>query len=1113
MFIIGGVVKEVSYQVKFDDTHQGKEIKDLKVELHQAFKDLLEQGMQDFAKEEAVGRVHINHPDLHKPIIVPPQPLEKLNPEAVMDAVQNVLQSKENLNVAEGFEVNLGVAKMMHGGKGVPITNVSSNRISKRSLVSINNEDYLCLARSIAVGIAFNLLQGASEKDRPSMLKHYNNMRKGDRNRNSLQKKTALRYHNLAGVPTNRPCSILDIPMFEQVLNIHVVVFAAHLNNKVMYPDTSRPVGDKRVYLYYTRSGDNGHFDCIVNIKGMLAMSYFCSKCFQGFNSISNHHCTHTCQTCQSISCVESTPMTCRSCQSVCRSLECFVRHKQEKKKSLHKVIPSPCNTRWVCKICKKVIDLTKDTKEAHICGEWKCKFCLQNFMGNHFCHLPALPPKPQKNKFVFLDFECIQNTGVHVPNFAVIQTVCQVCENEDLTDDSVCQSCGDRCLKCDKWDSKSGEFAKKACNGCGKRQIVFKGENTSHLVGKWLFQKQRKGSTVLAHNARGYDGYFLLSYLTENSITPKVIFNGSKIMYMHIERGLDIRVLDSLNFMPMRLSCLPKAFGLTELKKGYFPHYFNTLENQNYVGQYPSPEMYGIQGMSEKDRNNFLEWYSNLEGAFDFQKEIKEYCVSDVDILRRACMKFRHLLLSITGTAETKLDPETNALVHSIKNGVDPFSFCTIASVCMGVYRSLHLEETLEVKLKGETTVREAKRLNDKIRVKKGSDWCVVENSDVENTTFKGSDIGVIPAGGYGVCDNISKTSIQWLEWESRQRGVAIRHALNGGEFKIRKPDGGIYKVDGYFEDPSTGQKTVMEFNGCFFHGCPRCYNADIVHPHFNQTFSQRYAMTQQKKADLISMGYEYVCMWEHDFNMALKTNPALIAFAIELDVQTRLEPRDTFFGGRTNAVKLYHKVGPGEKIKYVDFTSLYPTVNKYDEYPIGHPEVILENFRGIAEYFGLAKVKVLPPRSLYHPVLPYRNNGKLLFPLCKSCADEQNQQPCQCHPEKRMILGTWTTIELVKALEMGYQIVKIYEVYHWENTSKFDPSTGSSGLFSGYVNQFLKIKQMASGWPEWCQGDEAKQAQYLANYKEKEGVELEGHLVEKNPGLRSLAKLCLNR
>ena len=60
--------------------------------------------MQDFAKEETVGRVRINHPDLHKPIIVPPQPLQKLNLEANMDAVQNVLQRKENINVAEGFE-------------------------------------------------------------------------------------------------------------------------------------------------------------------------------------------------------------------------------------------------------------------------------------------------------------------------------------------------------------------------------------------------------------------------------------------------------------------------------------------------------------------------------------------------------------------------------------------------------------------------------------------------------------------------------------------------------------------------------------------------------------------------------------------------------------------------------------------------------------------------------------------------------------------------------------------------------------------------------------------------------------------------------------------------
>ena len=89
---------------------------------------------------------------------------------------------------------------------------------------------------------------------------------------------------------------------------------------------------------------------------------------------------------------------------------------------------------------------------------------------------------------------------------------------------------------------------------------------------------------------------------------------------------------------------------------------------------------------------------------------------------------------------------------------------------------------------------------------------------------------------------------------------------------------------------------------------------------------------------------------------------------------------------------MKLYSKVQGEEKIQYIDFTSLYPTVNKYDKYPVGHPTVIYHDFMDISEYFGLAKVKVLPPRKLYHPVLSYTFKGKLLFPLCKTCADNES-------------------------------------------------------------------------------------------------------------------------
>ena len=44
------------------------------------------------------------------------------------------------------------------------------------------------------------------------------------------------------------------------------------------------------------------------------------------------------------------------------------------------------------------------------------------------------------------------------------------------------------------------------------------------------------------------------------------------------------MRFIDSLNFIPMDLADMPKAFGETELVKGYFPHLFNRTENQSVI-------------------------------------------------------------------------------------------------------------------------------------------------------------------------------------------------------------------------------------------------------------------------------------------------------------------------------------------------------------------------------------------------------------------------------------------------------------------------------------------------------------------------------------------------
>lgn len=162
------------------------------------------------------------------------------------------------------------------------------------------------------------------------------------------------------------------------------------------------------------------------------------------------------------------------------------------------------------------------------------------------------------------------------------------------------------------------------------------------------------------------------------------------------------------------------------------------------------------------------------------------------------------------------------------------------------------------------------------------------------------------------------------------------------------------------------------------------------------------------------------------------------------------------------------------------------------------------------MSEYFGLAKVKILPPRRLYHPVLPYISNGKLKFPLCKTCADDENQDDCKCKDEERIITGTWCTPELELACSKGYEKFKIYEIYHFEESSMYDRSTGKEGFFSDYVNMFLKLKQEASDFPHECESDQQK-LNYIADYEKREGIQLDYDAVRKNPGLRNLAKICL--
>ncbi|XP_062568063.1 uncharacterized protein LOC134230308 [Saccostrea cucullata] len=658
----------------------------------------------------------------------------------------------------------------------------------------------------------------------------------------------------------------------------------------------------------------------------------------------------------------------------------------------------------------------------------------------------------------------------------------------------------------------------------CGYREKVFHGDDTAEQFCSYITQKHYRDTFLIAHNAKSFDLYPILEVLIDrHSIRPsKIIHSGSKIMYMHISQKLNLTFLDSLNFLPMKLAKIPEAFGLEELSKGYFPHLFNTKANQKYVGPYPALKYYGYDFMSSEERKKLAEWHAKKsDETFNFQDEMLRYCRSDVDILRRGCLEFRNLMINVTTFKSCIVQPD-GTIENCNTSGVDPFDFVTIASVCMGIFKTLFLKEEHEVEItKGlETEWYNVYCKSGLQGVSIDGEWKSLIDLKKDESVQTGkqkftSPIAVVPSQGYTKRDNHSKISIQWLEWlmeKSLKRGkpVFIRHALNEGEYRV---PGTNYRCDGFTETPN-GMGTIYEFYGCVFHGCRTCFPHDRYKtklPSTNQTIDELFTMTKRREQELKDLGYKVVTIWEHQFKYQLNKNLELQQFILNLDLQDRLNPRDSFFGGRTNAIKLHYKAQKGETIQYYDFTSLYPWTNKYCRYPIGHPTIITDNFEDLSLYFGLAKIKKLPPRRLYHPVLPYNSKGKLKFPLCRKCADTENQKECTCSVEDRVIIGTWCTPEIQMATSKGYKTLKIYEVYHFSESSKYDEKSCEGGLFAQYVNMFLKIKQEASAFPAGCVTEEFKR-KYIREYREKEGIQLDYEKIQKNPGLRCLAKLCLN-
>ena len=698
----------------------------------------------------------------------------------------------------------------------------------KDCIITVKNDDTICLARAIVTAHA-NL---RPERWSNTQLKNgFNSSRK-------LQRLQAMKLHEDAHVEINDYGNDLsDIETFAKHLDIEINIIDAEQFNNIIY--TANKCSEDKIYLLKTKN----HFDVIKSLTAFYDTPYYCHECKKACTKRDKHKCPSTCLSCFTYAkdrkC-EGNEIVCEKCNRKFFGKRCFKNHLKNRTKVEDKM-DIVCDNVKKCNDCSRII--TGKYVNCHKCGYSECTNCGKYVGKNHKCFMKKIKAKggyctvdgkkPCKNndsikktdwcypcrtyteKYIFYDFEATQNTGTHTVNLSIAQDF----EGKEYIHSSIEEFC------------------------------------------KGFLNDKFKGYTFIAHNSKGYDCHFILKWLIDQGIKPYCLYNGAKIMFREIPK-LSIRFIDSLNFLQMPLKSFPKTFGMNELKKGYFPHYFNKECNKDYVGTIPSKKHYGYNQMKPDERSKFLKWYEERVSenyVFDFKKEILEYCRSDVDILRRGIMKLREDFIQL--------------------ENIDPLRYITIASVCMTIYRSNYMSK---------------------------------------------KTIAIVPE--YAKTDNFSKMSIIWLNYMSN--GCNIKHALNGSEKKLTIGNK-TYKVDGFCEETNT----VYEFYGCFWHGCPKCYRPNIINTKSQKDMGALNDLTVEKRDTIKNAGYNHVSTYE--CQLAKSKDFQKFAKNFTQQIVEPLNPKNAFYGGRTNATKLLYNFKENECGRYVDFCSLYPTVQYYVTLP----------------------------------------------------------------------------------------------------------------------------------------------------------------------------------
>ena len=578
---------------------------------------------------------------------------------------------------------------------------------------------------------------------------------------------------------------------------------------------------------------------------------------------------------------------------------------------------------------------------------------------------------------------------------------------------------------------------------------------------------------TFVAHASAKFDSPLILRALLRRYLDVEPILDGNKMLLLKLPR-FHISFVDSYRYVNIPLAKFPSRFPdvARDGGKGSFPFAFNKPENYSHDGEVPEEKFYVDEFSSvaqiEKTREYLREWPQ--ERRWSFKKELARYLRQDVSLLRAGVVA----LVKEFMTFQEELKPMREEGEDETRVFFHPFSppFFTGSSFVHAVWRFYAMPSN---------TIY------------------LVENQKNARKTSRGEQ--------------------EWLLYVGEKRFIKSTFTT-GGQHKV-----GPYYLDGYDESANM----AYEFNGCLVHGhvaqyrgCPMSLSLELTDPNlYGLALKSAYERWLKKKHYLESKGLHVRVMWECEFER-LKTDDTSLASSVsrlqaELGLpRERLRIRTALRGGRTEVFRLMYNApdsGGEEEMCYLDKNSLYPHIAVQHCFPAGKPtSYVGESLRQIRvgkkgvfrkadgrELHGLIQCVVLPPDSLFFPVLPSFVRKKLMYGLCRSCLEAGKNILCSHSDLDRQMEDTWTTVELVYALKCGYRLIKVHELFLYEEMKP---------LFRDFYLQLARMKLEAEGFPVTAQSEEEKREHVRRLNANMPGLDLCRERVSRNESRRNFAK-----